>query len=87
MTATIHLKAENSNPAVGVAAVTPNDSADLPAGPCRSLYVGGLGDVAIVAVDGTTAVFVAVLAGTILPVCTKRVLVTDTSATDIVALY
>jgi hypothetical protein len=69
-------------------AVTPANS-DLPNGIARALWVGGAGDVAIVAEsDGTTAVTIAsVAAGTLLPVRAKRVNSTNTTATAIVALY
>lgn len=69
-------------------AVTPANS-DLPSGVTRALWIGGTGDVAIVAEnDGTTAVtIVGVPAGTLLPVRAKRVNSTNTTATAIVALY
>ena len=67
-----------------VAAVTPSDSTLVG---CRSLYVGGTGDVAITAHDGTSATFSAVPAGTILPVYCTTVKSTGTTATLIIALY
>ncbi len=72
-------------PAVGGAAVTPNDSADLSKA-SRALYVGGAGDVKVTTVDGSTLVFSAVAAGTVLPVAAKRVFATLTTATNILAL-
>lgn len=70
-------------------AVTPSDSTDLTAY-ARSLYVGGAGNVAVIMADqsGDTAVtFVGVAAGTVLPVQVRRVMSTNTTATNILALY
>lgn len=75
-------------PAGGYAAVTPNDSTDLPNGVCRALYVGGAGTLVIDSPQGDTAVaFVGVVAGSTLSVRAKRVRATSTTATNIVALY
>ena len=72
-------------PASGAAAVTPSDSTEL--GPCRALYVGGAGNV-VVWMPGRSdnITFLAVPAGTILPVMARRVMAA-TTATNIVALY
>ena len=81
--------ARNGNlgdPASDAAAVTPNDSADL-AGEAQALFVGVGGDINLTTVEGTTVVFVGLVAGVILPVRTKRVLATSTTATNIIALY
>ena len=68
-------------------AVTPDDGTDLPRG-CRALYVGGTGTLALVLdKDAATVSFVGVVAGSVLPIRTKRVLSTGTTATNIVALY
>lgn len=68
-------------------AVVPSDAVDL-AVPSRALYVGGAGDVtAIMTRGGNTVVFKAVPVGTTLPVSVSRVMVTGTTATNIVALY
>jgi hypothetical protein len=72
-------------PAVGGAAVVPNDGADL-AFEARSLYVGGAGDVKVTTVDGSVLVFAGVPAGTVLPVAARRVWATGSTATGIVAL-
>lgn len=68
-------------------AVTPSDSTNFTAGPCRALYVGTGGNVVVVGVDGTATTFVSVPSGSILPVAAERVNATDTTATSIVALY
>ena len=55
--------------------------------PTRALYVGGVGDVAVTYLDGTTDTLKAVPAGTVLPVRVSQVLSTGTSATNISGLY
>jgi len=74
-----------SSSATSVAAITPSDSTTFTV-PYRGLYVGVTGNVAIRCVDGTTATFVAVPAGAILPVECDRILSTGTTATSIVGL-
>lgn len=65
-------------------AVTPSDSARLSA---KVLYIGGAGNVAVEMEDGAnTVTFAGCLAGTFLPITVTRVLVTGTTATNIVAL-
>jgi hypothetical protein len=66
-------------------AVTPHDSTDFTTN-ARSLYIGVTGDVTAVALDGTSATFVAVPAGSILPIRCKRVNATGTDADSIVGL-
>lgn len=66
-------------------AVTPHDTNPL-SSPCRSLYVGGTGDVKVTTVGGDTVTFSAVPAGTILPVQCKIVFSTGTTATLLLAL-
>ena len=74
-------------PAVETATVTPHNTNDL-AVTCRALWIGTGGDVALMAAGDTIAVTLKNVAnGTLLPVKTKRVLVTGTTAGDIVALY
>jgi hypothetical protein len=75
-------------PAARVRAVTPSDSQDLPLDGCRGLYVGGGGDVRLIAAGDAAAVtFANVADGSVLPVQAARVLSTGTTATNIVALY
>jgi hypothetical protein len=74
-------------PAVQLRAVTPSDTVDLPAGPCRALYVGTTGDIAVIAKGDTAAVTLFSVPVGILPVSVTRVLVTGTTASAIVALY
>ena len=77
------------DPARAAAAVTTSDSADLPGGVCKALYVGVTGDVAVTLADnddGTSVTFKAHPVGYML-VQAKRVWATNTTATNIVALY
>lgn len=68
--------------------LTKSDTAVLPLGPCRALWIGGAGDVAVIAEGDTDAVTIsAVPAGTVLPIRCKRVMSTNTTATLIVAMY
>lgn len=72
--------------AEGAAAVTPSDTTEL--GPCKALYIGGAGNVAVHTTGRDASVtFFAVPVGTVLPVSARRVLATGTTATNIVALY
>lgn len=68
--------------------VTPSDGTDLPIY-ANALYIGGGGDVAVLAendADGASVVFKNVPAGGILPVQTRRVLATGTTASNIIAI-
>jgi hypothetical protein len=68
--------------------ITKSDTAELPLGACRALWIGGAGDVAVIAEDDTSAVTVSgVAAGTVVPIKCKKVMSTNTTATLIVALY
>jgi hypothetical protein len=82
------------NPAPNMVAVVPSNSADLIYPACR-LYVGTAGDVAVYGLADSVAnpagqtpvVFKNVNAGQILPILVARVLATNTTASNIVALY
>lgn len=68
------------------AAVTKSDATVLP--PTRAVYVGGAGDLAVIFVGDTAAVTLSsVPAGTLLPIQVNKVMSTNTTATNIVALY
>lgn len=75
-----------SIPAEDAAAVTPSDSTSLP-DIARSLYVGTAGNVALLTVGQNVVTFSNVQSGSILPVRVIRVNATNTTATNIVALY
>lgn len=67
-------------------AVTPNDNTDLAVIP-KALWVGTGGDVALRGVNNAAPVlFRNVPSGFIIPVRARRVMATNTTATDIVAL-
>jgi hypothetical protein len=76
-------------------AVIPNDTADIPSVSTQDgtgnngcvLYVGVGGDVKVTTAGGDTVVFVGLLAGMFVPVQVLKVWNTDTTATDIVALW
>lgn len=74
------------SPAGGAAAITPNDSTDLST-VTRGIYVGGAGNIAADMMDGTAVTVSGALAGTVLPLRVKRVKSTNTTATNLLALY
>lgn len=66
-------------------AVTASDSTVLEA--TRAIWVGGAGDLAVIFLDDTTAVTLSsVPAGTLLPISVTKVMSTNTTATNIVAI-
>lgn len=71
-------------------AITPNNSTDLPGG-CKAIYVGGAGNLSVIQISDTGAatpvVFTAVPVGTIIPISVRRVRVTGTTATLLIALW
>lgn len=67
-------------------AITKHDSTNFPDGQCRGIYVGVGGDVVAI-VDGAAITFKNAPSGAILPVQATRVNATNTTATDMVALY
>ncbi len=83
--------ADRTEPAYSAAAVTPSDSVALSTTstglPCRGLFIGTGGDVAVKLANDTVAVtFKNVSSGSLLPLCALYVMATNTTATDIVAL-
>ena len=67
--------------------VVTSDTTDLPAGPCRGLYIGGAGNVVIDTAKGTTITLTALAVGQVHFIRAKRVRATNTTATGILALY
>ena len=51
------------------------------------LYVGNSGDVEVLMESGSTAIFTGVPTGTFLPILVKQVIATNTTATNMLALY
>lgn len=68
------------------ATITKHDSTNIPEGPTDAIYVGGSGNMVVVFMDNSTVTF-AVVAGQVLPVRAKRVNSTNTTATNMAALY
>lgn len=68
-------------------AITPHDSTNITGGITRGVYVGGAGNVAAVFKHGAVVTFMAVPAGTILPIRVSRINATSTTATNMVALF
>lgn len=54
---------------------------------CDAIYVGGAGNMVVVLADGTAVTFNGVAAGSIIPIRAIRVNATNTTATNLVALY
>ena len=73
-------------PAVGLIEVTPNDSVDL-VREIRAIIVGTVGDVNVIASDGTTGVLPNLAAGIAHVIRCTRIKATDTTATRIVGIY
>jgi hypothetical protein len=75
------------SPATSSVSVTPSDTEQLTY-LSRALYVGVSGNVSVKLRDDTNAVvFVGVAEGTILPLQVKQVTATNTTATNIIALW
>lgn len=74
-------------PGTKLLAITKSDATDLTANKIRALWIGGAGDVAVIALNDTAAVTIAgVVAGTLLPVSVVKVMSTNTTATNIVGI-
>lgn len=73
-------------PLSNASVVTPSDTTDLSV-TSRAIYVGTSGDVQITLSGGDTVVLKNVAAGMPLPIRAERVHATNTTATDIVALW
>jgi hypothetical protein len=78
--------AAQAAPARSWKAVTPSDTVNLAPG-CRGLWVGTAGDLALVGDDDHVETFTTANAGSFIPLGAKRVNDTDTTATNIIALY
>lgn len=74
-------------PARQLRAVTPADGTDLPNGVCDALWIGTAGNVAVIAEDDTAAVTITSVPVGVLAVRSKRVMLTGTTASNIVAMY
>ena len=74
------------SPAGNVVAVTPIDTANL-AQVTRALYIGGAGNVQITDPNGNETVLENLAVGVVLPIRASKIWNTNTTATDIVALW
>lgn len=84
----------NSDSALNAFTVSKSDTTVFPSMPnssgvciTKALYVGGAGDVAVTMQGGQIVVFVAVPAGTILPISVSQVRSTNTGASSILGLW
>jgi hypothetical protein len=75
------------SPARGAVAVTPSDTVNLVGGACRGLYVGTAGNVAVVDTVGSVVTYTALAVGIVHPIQATRINNTNTTASNIVALY
>ena len=66
-------------------AVTLNDSTVIEN--TRALYIGGAGNLKVSMVEGGDVTFIGLLAGTILPVQVTKCWSTDSTVTNVLALY
>lgn len=67
--------------------ITPSDSAGLSV-VTRAIYIGGSGNISLIlAYDSAPVTLNGVVAGSILPLRVKRVMATNTTATNLVAIY
>jgi len=69
---------------LSASSVTPSDTAIIPV--TKGLYVGGFGDLSVILEESTTSVTFVGVDG-FLPLKVKAVLDTNTTATNILALY
>ena len=75
----------NNAPCDNAAVVTPSDTTALPQ--IQQIFVGGAGNVAVTTVGGQVLTFTGVLAGTVLPVRCTKIMATNTTATNMVAMW
>ncbi len=77
---------DSTSPGHQFFAITPSDTDALPH-ITRGIYVGVGGDIAIEDPGETAVVFKNAIAGTIIPVMTRQVNSTNTTATNLVGVY
>lgn len=77
---------ELTRPAARAQAITKSDTTTYEG--VRGVYVGGAGNLAVTFPGSSTAVtFVGVAAGSLLPIQPEKIMSTNTTATDILALF
>ena len=77
---------DGTQPFIKAVAYTKSDTSDCPIN-VRGVYVGAAGDVVWVNADESTATFVGVPAGTVLPGSPRRINSTSTTAGSFVLLF
>ena len=77
--------ADETRPSGDFFAITPSDSTDE-ARAFRAIYVGGAGDIVAINDQDQPITFAGALAGSIIPIKSKRVNSTSTTASSLVAL-
>lgn len=65
----------------------PNDQGDEITKKCKGIYVGGAGNLAIKNSAGNAITYIGVLAGVTYPFSTNQVMATNTTATNMVAIF
>lgn len=66
--------------------VSKSDTVDIRSGRIsKGIFVGGAGNLAVIDGSGIAVTITGVVAGSLLPIATKRVMSTNTTATNIVA--
>lgn len=76
-----------AGPAWDLKTVSANDSTDLPAGPCRGIWVGTSGNVKITTLAGTAVVLKSLVAGMVHPIGATRIWAASLTAADVYAVY
>jgi len=76
-----------ANPITNAVAVVPSDTVSLALVPTRGLYVGVAGNVTALLADDSVVTFTGLTAGVVHPIAIKRVNLTATTATTMLALY
>ena len=76
-----------THPAAYVVAITPSDTTDFTGGVCRGIYVGVTGNINFVDPTGTANLLYNCQAGSVLPMQCIRINSTNTTASQLKALY
>ncbi len=82
----IQVPMQIGDPARSAEVVTKSDTTEFST-VTRAVFVGGAGNISFLMADGTTCVFTGITAGTILPVRARRINSTNTTATNMVAMW
>lgn len=81
-----YLKSQDAAPGKVYKAITPSDSAALPNGPCRRIWVGGTGNIAIEDEAGTAVTVESIPVG-MFDGGAYKIKATGTTATKLIAVY